>query len=313
MIHFRFHVVSIIAVFLAIAIGTVMGATFVGRGVIDRLQSRIDTVEADTKAARANNDKLTGEINTANQYIDESAPLAVDGTLTGVVVVLVAQRGIDAAIVEAQAQTLRGAGASVPGIIWLEDSWSLAESSEPDALRAATGLTNRSRSALRSAAAQALGQRLAGPAPVDDVLATLADQQFVTLAGVAGSPTPVPTDFTADEPRMLIVGGPTGSGPASVVTDVASGIVAVGGRVAIGEVFVPTDESGDRNEWIDGVVDTDLLRNRVSTVNDVELTEGRVASTLVLAAVAAGQVGNYGPGRDRAIPDVPLPVTPSAR
>ena len=47
MIHFRFHIVSIIAVFLAIAIGTVMGATFVGRGVIDRLQNRIDKVEGD--------------------------------------------------------------------------------------------------------------------------------------------------------------------------------------------------------------------------------------------------------------------------
>ncbi len=103
MIHFRFHVVSIIAIFLAIAIGTVMGATFVGRGVIDNLQTRIDRVQANAEDERAENSALQGQIDDANKYIDESAGLAVDRTLTGVRIELIAERGVDGGQVDAQA------------------------------------------------------------------------------------------------------------------------------------------------------------------------------------------------------------------
>ena len=44
MISFRFHVVSITAVFLAIAIGVVVGSTYVDRAIVDNLQHRIETV-----------------------------------------------------------------------------------------------------------------------------------------------------------------------------------------------------------------------------------------------------------------------------
>ena len=45
MISFRFHVVSITAVFLAIAIGVVVGSTYVDGLTVDRLENRIETVE----------------------------------------------------------------------------------------------------------------------------------------------------------------------------------------------------------------------------------------------------------------------------
>ena len=40
----------------------------------------------------------------------------------------------------------------------------------------------------------------------------------------------------------------------------------------------------------------------VSTVDDVDRVEGRVASTLALAQLGTGAVGNYGLGRDQAVP-----------
>ena len=40
MISFRFHVVSITAVFLAIAIGVVVGSTYVDRAIVDTLRNR---------------------------------------------------------------------------------------------------------------------------------------------------------------------------------------------------------------------------------------------------------------------------------
>ena len=46
MISFRFHVVSITAVFLAIAIGVVVGSTYVDRAIVESLQNRIDSVSS---------------------------------------------------------------------------------------------------------------------------------------------------------------------------------------------------------------------------------------------------------------------------
>ncbi len=43
MINFRFHVVSLIAIFLALALGVVIGAGVIDRGVVDALDSRLDT------------------------------------------------------------------------------------------------------------------------------------------------------------------------------------------------------------------------------------------------------------------------------
>ena len=43
MINFRFHVVSLIAIFLALALGVVIGAGVIDRGVVDALDNRLDT------------------------------------------------------------------------------------------------------------------------------------------------------------------------------------------------------------------------------------------------------------------------------
>ncbi len=313
MINFRFHVVSIIAIFLAIAIGTVMGATFVGRGVIENLQTRIDTVQSNADEARSEKSDLQHQIDGLNKFIDESAGLTVDRTLTGVRVELVAQRGVDGGQVDAQATLLRTAGSTVPGIIWLENSWGLTTPEEVSAMRTATGLANRSPSSLRRAAAQLLGQRLASPPPVDDVLRKLADAKFVTLTGAAGSTAPGPADFTGEGARILVAGGPASSVPVSTVTGIAGGAVGLGGPTAIGQVFATTDTVKDRGDWIDPIAAIDELRNLVSTIDDLDLTSGRVAATLALAELATGAVGNYGLDRDRAIPDLPVATAPTAR
>ena len=53
MISFRFHVVSLTAVFLAIAIGVIVGTTYVDRAVVENLEHRIDTVSENLDERRA--------------------------------------------------------------------------------------------------------------------------------------------------------------------------------------------------------------------------------------------------------------------
>ena len=324
MINFRYHVVSILAVFLALAIGTVMGASFVGRGLIDNLQKQVTQVRHNADDQNAENDKLTSEADKLNAYVNQTAPFAVARSLTGIRVNLVAERGVDGGVVDAQATLLRQGAGTVPGVIWLEDRWKLESADDASALRSATGLTNKARPALRTAAARLLGERLGAfdsgavtvptvpVSPTDDVLIKLAAAKFVTLSGVAGGATPVATDFVTASSRVLELGGPGHAVPADVVPAVAGGVVSGGGSAAVGQVFVDPDSTLDRGAWIDAVANLDGLRGKISTVDDVESVEGQVGTTLALSELGLGGVGNYGVGRERAVPEKASTV-PSAR
>lgn len=313
MVNFRFHVVSIIAVFLAIAIGTVLGSAFVGRGVVDRLQTQIDKVQANADEANSENEALKSDAAATGRYVDQTAAYAVGRSLPGVTVSVVAERGLDGGTLDAQATLARGAGATVPGVVWLEERWSLSRAEDLTALRDATGLSTRAPAALRTQSAALLGRRLATGPPLtgDDVLANLAAAKFVTLSGLAGSPAPTATDFVAGA-RGLVLGGPQSPLPLGVEPALAGGLLDGAAKVVVGEVFVATEDVTDRATWIDAISGAEALRDRLSTVDDVEVTAGRVATVLALAELGAGGHGDYGLGRDPTVPEKVVTV-PSAK
>ena len=75
MINFRFHVVSLIAIFLALALGVVIGAGVIDRGVVDTLNSRLDRVEAKSDRIQSENNKLSTENGQLSQAIARDAAL----------------------------------------------------------------------------------------------------------------------------------------------------------------------------------------------------------------------------------------------
>ncbi|MEP6624629.1 MAG: copper transporter [Acidimicrobiia bacterium] len=313
MINFRYHVVSILAVFLALAIGTVMGASFVGRGVIDNLQKRIDIVQGRVDRQRDENGRLQGENDRLNAYVEATQNFAVARTLVGVRTNVVAERGTNTETVDAQVTLLRQGGSEVPGAVWLEPAWALDSADAVQALRLATGLTNRSKPALRAAAARLLGQRLGSSAPeTDDLLTKLVDAKFITLSGAAGTSAPNAADFTGPSTRVLEIGGPGHPVPRDLVPSVAAGVLDASAPVAVGEVFVASDQGPDRAAWIDAIANADALRDRISTIDDLELVEGRVGTTLALSELGLGTVGNYGIGRAHQVPAT-LPTVPVAK
>ena len=232
-VNFRFHVVSLIAVFLALAIGTVMGSTFVGRGVVDSLQNRIDTRrEQRRRRERDENEQLQSRDRRSSTSTSTSPQsYAVGRSLAGV-----ARRPRRRARRRrrrpstAQAELLRQAGATVPGVVWLEDSWNLERRrASCDALRDATGLTNRAPTPLRDGgrrAARPPARGRAAGAGADDVLDKLADAKFVTLAGCRAAPTPTAADFAGvAAAHAACSAGPDSSVPADTTPALAAGMV----------------------------------------------------------------------------------------
>jgi hypothetical protein len=306
MINFRFHIASLIAVFLALALGVVMGSTVIDRAIVDQLRSRIDDVEANRDAQAALNSALEAERDQLNDYVEQTAPWAVDNQLTDTSVAIVAERGVDEDTVRAQAALLRQADGAVPGILWLEEPWNLGgDGANADALRAALGSTTRQDRALRSEASAALSRRLAQGAASStepDVLDALAKAGFVTLEGANDGDVSAAT-FPGPGVRALVLGGAE-----SVLTtrrttvELTTDLVAVGVLSAVGEI--DAGDEVERGERLAPIRDDEELSAAVSTIDDVDLVQGRVAGTLALADLARGIVGAYGigPGAQAAVP-----------
>src|SRR5689334_14209509 len=120
MINFRYHLVSLIAVFLALAIGVALGATVIERAIVNGLQDRLDRVERNANATKAADSALRQQLDDASSFIAGVSDAAVQGRLTGHAVLVFAERGVDSAPVKQLVTTLQTAGADSPAIVWLE-------------------------------------------------------------------------------------------------------------------------------------------------------------------------------------------------
>lgn len=302
MINFRFHIVSLIAVFLALALGIVMGATVVNRAIVDRLNDRIDTVEKNANARKAENDQLRSEVGQLEGYIDNSKDFAVTGRLNGVTVATVATRGVDDDAVKDTVQLAQQAGARDVGILWLEEKLSLGDDEAVRELGQIVGRPGESAKPTRDAAWSALAARLAAGAAAPgtpDVIEALDNGGFVSFEAVgsqAGDNFSLGT-FPGAGAEALLVDGTNGAVAANdVVEPLTRQLVANQVRVVAAEVFSDRDGGPDRGAILAGIRKNDDLSQIVSTVDDLDLVEGRVAAVLALGDLSRGVVGQYGHG-----------------
>lgn len=89
MINFRFHVISIVAVFLALGIGIVMGSTVIDRAIVDGLRNRIDNAEQNSIDRKAENERLRESIDKQDEQDTVLAPHTVEGVLANQTVFVV--------------------------------------------------------------------------------------------------------------------------------------------------------------------------------------------------------------------------------
>ena len=69
MISFRYHIVSIIAVFLALALGIVVGTTALNGPITSNLRSEVDTLRKDRTS-------LSSQINALQKQVSDAAQFA---------------------------------------------------------------------------------------------------------------------------------------------------------------------------------------------------------------------------------------------
>ena len=122
MINFRYHVVSLTAVFLALAIGLVVGTAALNGPVADTLKDSVDALSKDNSNYREQANQYREELNRTQDFATEVAPALLTGKLTDrKIVVIVMPTGKDYA--EGVVNMLKTAGATITGTVTVEDKF----------------------------------------------------------------------------------------------------------------------------------------------------------------------------------------------
>jgi len=336
MINFRFHIVSLIAVFLALGLGILVGSTVIDQKIVNRLDAEINRVDRENSSRKAAGQVLSKENSRLRNLIDAAEPFVGDGRLDRVSIAIVAERGIDHGSVKKTEDALRAAGADVPAVLWLDDPWQLDTESRVQSLQTALGLTG-SATATRDAALDLLARRLltptvrstptsttrprppstlrpttstTPPAASVDVFGELEDAGFLSVTD--GDRSALQTFPAFARTSVLVITGDdshflgrnlTASFARALVRAKAQAVVA-----AVYDAGGNEAEAPERGAALASVLDDRVLSRSVSTVDDLELTEGRIAAVLALEIVGNGSAGHYGYGTGASSP---LPQHPS--
>jgi hypothetical protein len=122
-IDFRYHLVSIVAVFLALAIGIVVGATALKPTVtagLDRA-SRVEQRQINSQRSKINGQ--LNQINSDQSFAQAAAPLLLTNLLTDQKVVLVTAPGASGSAISGITTALQQAGAKVTGQVQLQPAF----------------------------------------------------------------------------------------------------------------------------------------------------------------------------------------------
>jgi hypothetical protein len=317
MINFRFHVVSLIAIFLALALGVVIGAGVIDRGVVDALNTRLDRVESKSDRIQSENSELSGRNDQLQDFIGDLQPFAVSGRLLGDDVGVVAVRGVDGDRVSAVVTAAQQADATATGTLWLEDKWALADDDSVKALQDVLGTTTKNKATLRADGFEQLARRLAGPEPAtgteasEDLLVALQQAGFVGFDGVNDSTI---ADFPGNGAGVvLVVGNGASVEPELVTVPAAKALHAADVPLVVASVWTEVTDGPDRAAAVQPIRDTELATT-VSTVDDLDLVEGPPTVVLALSDLflTPPVAGHYGYGGGPNVSPLPSPTPETA-
>lgn len=297
MVSFRFHLVSIVALFIALGIGIGMGATVIDKATVDLLHRQLDSVRSEVRSSNQRSDQLQTQLDRANDYEEALVPYVVADRLKGQHVVVVAARGFDEGTLGQQREVMTDAGATVDGTLWLSDKLRLVDSHAVAALQADLNLGSDDPGQLRQAFVTKLNAVLAGSTSAVSLQSLIADG-FIDWDGDAAGKDWQRVPF--EQARLVVASSAAAAAPNDQVLVPLVKLLAAQPvhRVVAIETGREPDQrtSGERAVFLGPLRSDTGLRGSISTVDDVERTSGRVATVLALSRVGAGATGDYGVG-----------------
>jgi hypothetical protein len=296
-INFRYHVVSLTAVFLALAIGLVVGTAALNGPVADSLKRSVDALSKDNKQLRDQVDLLTEEVNQEEKFATEAAPLMLGGSLSGRRVLIVTlPAGKDYA--DGVSKMLTTAGAQITGRVDMRDSFAdpaksielldLASRATPPSVPV-TDLPRNSKGVETSSALLAAVLMDRDPvvpgADRTEVLTAYDKDGYLTQAQEVTGPA---------EAVVVVAGLPYVDHEAAAKNDAV--VTMVEQFDEAGAIVVAGSGSGDGNV-VSSVRGEQPLNKTISTVDNASTAQGQLVTALAVAEqLSHGRAGQYGVG-----------------
>ena len=300
MISFRYHIVSIVSVFLALAVGVALGGGPL-KGEVDH--TLVNQVKTDREQKADMHAQIVG-LRGTNEFEDSFAKTVAPGLLAGSlkdrVVTLVVLPGARQSSVSDLSQMVGAAGGTVGGTVRIGQklldvankqlvdelgSQLLDSASDVNVPSGASGYQR-----MGALIARAIGTTEDGGAAIDDtansILAGLSTAGLMTSEG----------DLNRRGSLVMVVGGPpqgssqTQQGSSTILATLAEEIDAdTDGVVVTGPVQTARDNG------VIAAIRADVVAARdVSTVDVLDRAAGQVVAVMALAQQADGKTGAYG-------------------
>lgn len=310
MINFRYHVVSLTAVFLALAIGLVVGTAALNGSVADSLENRVNGLRKTNEQLREQVNSMEAELEREEDFASEAAPHLLRDTLTNRrVLLMVLPSGRDHA--DGVIEKLRLTGARITGRIDIQDKFfdpesntnllgMAAQSARPTI--PATGLVSNDGVEKSSALlASALLDRVEGGSPVTD-----ADRQAVlddySEAGYLAVPDRV---VDSAEGVVLVSGQPHVDSDAARKDD---SVVTLANQFDKAGVVVVAGNGSSGGNLVAQVRQDPALAKTISTVDNANTVQGQVATAMAtVQQLVTKRTGAYGlgAGAETQLPTLP--------
>ena len=296
MINFRYHVVSIIGIFIALSVGVVLGA--------GPLQSRIQAGVSSSSSPAAADPLLSAQADAEAAGLKALASSTLTGSLSSAKVALVVLPGASDDDVTAIRSTLTDAGASVVGRVTLSDNWQSTSMSQY-------------RTTLSTTLASHLSSEAAKNASADGVVG----YSIIQVLTTTGAETDLLRQILTDESTPIMTVDEDANGGATA-------IIAVGSRAQASAVSnaTPAAATSSPDAWVglgqalgstNGVLVGDASTREamisqvrasgvsVTTVDSVGTTLAAVDTALALSTPATGaRAFGVGAGAQSVIPPI---------
>lgn len=299
MINLRFHIVSLVAVFLALAIGIAVGATVVDQGLVSQLNRDIDGFDRQLRERAETIKSLEAQLTVSEQFAAEGETRIIRGRLAAVPVLLVAAVGVDENVVAGVRTEMIAAGAALQGELRMAPRLALPDAADLTAAREALGAASEREGTIRFLLRQRVVDAVVKPTETPS-LASLAIAGFLDYRAADGVATPTVPVF-AGGTRVIAVSGLS----AAIADDVfllpfLRALTADGVPRALAiEAVAPTVEGAQRSGsvFVSAIRDDPSLATRVSTIDDFDEFSGRVAAVFAAEDLGRNIVGAYGTGK----------------
>ena len=324
MIDFRYHLVSIIAIFLALAVGLVVGATTLTGPTETALNKAEHDLSQANAGLRARNAALNQQLGADQAFAQAGSDRLLAGLLTGQKVVLVVPPGTDGTLISDVTASLQQAGASVTGKVMLQPSFfDFSAPTEASLTTAAKGLAAQAGVKLDSPANQAVaGQQAAAQV----IAASIVAKDLLTGGLPAGTSKAIqnqfggylqisPTGASLGTANLAVLFTPSSAGSstaqATVMSQALSAVANALAAASHGTVLAGS--LGAITPNTPSAILTEGSSGPASTVDNADTPSGSIMVAQALARLLQGKApGAYGVEPGTAPSPAPTPsVTPT--